>query len=63
MQNKIIFNKKMKYCYTQLVQLCFNLIQKIKTHILSTYFYILASTDAEKIYFLSEKAQKSKNRW
>ena len=55
------FYKNIKFGCTQLIQLCLNLVQEIKTHILSTYFNVLATTDVEKSLFFGAKAKKLKN--
>ena len=46
----------MKFCYTQLVQLCINLDQDLKTHILSTHLNALVPTDDVKCFLFGAKA-------
>ena len=46
----------MKFCYTQLVQLCINLDQDLKTHILSTHLNVLVPTDDVKCFLFGAKA-------
>ena len=46
----------MKLCYTQLVQLCINLDQDLKTHILSTHLNALVTTDDVKCFLFGTKA-------